>query len=194
MADDGTASESELGAGFETHRAPSPLNPPPTQPNPQEASKKRKGGLGVIAGKKKIEKEKPSPPAPTSPGPPAGPKAEKAAEPAPSAKSKRPTKFGTIGGKAKRRAMDSSPQRQSMPASPEPLRYLQSPEAGERVSKVATAHDLSEKGKKSKTPPPAPEPAVVPETEDEKANRRREELKRELEAKSKAPSKKKRRF
>ncbi|KAJ5574336.1 XLF/Cernunnos protein [Penicillium hispanicum] len=196
-ADDVTASESELDLESEAPpehagTASARSKPAPPQPEPQGPPKKRKGGLGVIGGKKKEEKGEQLPPS----SPPSGQqtKAPGLASSTPAAPAKRPTKLGTIGGKPKSKTADTQPSKQPVPAaSSEPIPTPQTPGADGHVSESTTGKD-AQKGKTSAPSRTIPEPTVIPETEDEKANRKREELKRELEAKSKAPAKKKRRF
>ena len=191
-------SEPEPAPAPRPRRIPSPSPPKPATPEPQlkEAPKKPKGGLGVIGGKKKKEeKEEPSLQAPTSPQDIPKPAESKEPDVSPPqaspAKSKRPTKLGMIGGKAKTKAKaaDTAEPPPLQDGSPEKLRSEDRP-----------AQDSRAKGSpqpKASPIPPGPVEQVQappPETEEERASRRREELKRELEAKSKAPAKKKRRF
>ncbi|KAJ5997055.1 hypothetical protein N7522_008715 [Penicillium canescens] len=219
-ADEATASDTDPEPAPAPRKGRMPISPAepesepaaPASPPPKarEAPKKPRGGLGVIGGKKKKEKE----PAPSPLKPkeqPNSPKEEGSDDrvrptslaPSPAiAKPNRTGKLGMIGGKAKARQtpLDATPPATSQtvvaspektsPAKPKPAQGDNTTETTARQTMKREESPLrkpvAEKG--STNPPPGPE------TEDQRASRKREELKRQLETKSKAPAKKKRRF
>ncbi|KAJ5338106.1 hypothetical protein N7452_004834 [Penicillium brevicompactum] len=212
--DESTASDSDPEPEPRRSRIPTvSKSPEPPVPKPQEEPKRKKGGLGVIGGKK-YQAAEPSVPPPQprdSPGlrdTRASPEQNiRSEDPLPVSSTippatttvKRTGKLGMIGGKAKAKAKDPVPHEASPPV---PETQVPSPSQSSPI-KPKDIHGATTKVvQKEETPlpelPPAEAPASVPpaelETDEQRADRRREELKRSLEAKSKVPAKKKRRF
>ncbi|CEJ55828.1 hypothetical protein PMG11_02059 [Penicillium brasilianum] len=208
---DGTATESEHEPELEpelsppTRRRRTPAASPPLEPTApdmpsKEPPSKPKKGLGVIGGKKKAAEPEPQPESAPSPPPkqPSIHSEDHTSTIASPAKTKKSTRLGMIGGKAKTKAatptktppvqeespaVGPSPERKTRGSSPAPMQP-----ATDRVPPKRESREPS-------LPVQAPSAAPAPEeTEAQRADRKREELKRQLEAKSKAPAKKKRRF
>lgn len=208
---DGTATESEHEPELEPELSPPPRRrrtptasppPKPTVPDtpPKEPLKKPKKGLGVIGGKKKIPE--PEPQSERAPSPPPKQPSIQAEDHAPTipspAKTKKPTRLGMIGGKAKTKA---APPTEILPVQQESLTLAPSPDRKPRGQSPAPMQSVTDRvspkraSREPSLPVKAPSAAPAPEeTEAQRAGRKREELKRQLEAKSKAPAKKKRRF
>lgn len=210
--DESTASDSDLELEPRRSRIrPKSKSPVPPAPKPQEEPKRKKGGLGIIGGKKDKAAEPSVPPTQPHGSPelqdtPASPEQEtrnenplpvSSSSPPAATKVKRPGKLGMIGGKAKPKdpvRNDASP--------PVPETQAPSPNRSSDPKLKDMQGVTTNVVQKEETPlpelPAARAPTSVPpaelETDEQRADRRREELKRSLEAKSKAPAKKKRRF
>ncbi|CAG8099685.1 unnamed protein product [Penicillium olsonii] len=212
--DESTASDSDPEPEPEPRRNRIPtVSKSPKSPSsePQEKPNRKKGGLGVIGGKKPKAESSATPTQPCSypepQGPQKSPQEDKIDDnplpvtstlPLGENKVKRPGKLGMIGGKAKTKVQapvpnDPSPIVETRALSPDQSLATKLKDTKEATTNPVYKEDSTLPASRA-TEKPISAPPTELETDKQRADRRREELKRSLEAKSKVPAKKKRKF